>query len=362
MPGMLAANRSFEKWLRGKTDVDERALRHKHTKMKHDPFQFLRATYFRWAEQFPIVCPELEKTAPPVNAVGDIHIENFGTWRDAEGRLCWGVNDFDEACELPFASDLVRLLTSGMFAWKARTTKTTPEAQCAAILDGYRYALKRKAGAPVIIAGEHQWLYPYAIDALQKPEKFWAKLRAESSKPKGKSAGELEKVYKILRAQLPSDVQFEKSEVRERETGTGSLGRRRFLYLFDSFGETGAREIKAMVPSAWCWAMRRAARRSQSAILKASLRSPDPFLKMNGDWSKRRLAPDSRKIEMESLSHDMGALFFKTMGLELANIHLGTPSLDRTALQRALLSPEMFMLFARRMYDAVEADYKAYKK
>jgi len=32
-----------------------------------------------------------------VLAVGDLHVENFGTWRDAEGRLIWGVNDFDES-------------------------------------------------------------------------------------------------------------------------------------------------------------------------------------------------------------------------------------------------------------------------
>ena len=30
-------------------------------------------------------------------SVGDLHVENFGTWRDSEGRLIWGINDFDEA-------------------------------------------------------------------------------------------------------------------------------------------------------------------------------------------------------------------------------------------------------------------------
>jgi uncharacterized protein (DUF2252 family) len=24
-------------------------------------------------------------------------VENFGAWRDVEGRLIWGINDFDEA-------------------------------------------------------------------------------------------------------------------------------------------------------------------------------------------------------------------------------------------------------------------------
>src|SRR5260370_32652719 len=47
-----------------------------------------------------------------VLAVGDLHVENFGTWRDAEGRLTWGVNDFDEAYPLPYTIDLARLATS----------------------------------------------------------------------------------------------------------------------------------------------------------------------------------------------------------------------------------------------------------
>ena len=49
-------------------------------------------------------------------AVGDIHLENFGTWRDADGRLVWGVNDFDEAAEMPYALDLIRLATSALVA------------------------------------------------------------------------------------------------------------------------------------------------------------------------------------------------------------------------------------------------------
>lgn len=44
--------------------------------------------------------------------VGDLHVDSFGTWRDAEGRLCWGVDDFDEAFPLPYTNDLVRLVAS----------------------------------------------------------------------------------------------------------------------------------------------------------------------------------------------------------------------------------------------------------
>ena len=44
--------------------------------------------------------------------MGDLHVDSFGTWRDVEGRLCWGVDDFDEAYPLPYTNDLVRLAAS----------------------------------------------------------------------------------------------------------------------------------------------------------------------------------------------------------------------------------------------------------
>src|SRR5258708_38073792 len=72
---------------------------------------FLRATYFRWTRKIGTLCPEL-MDAPQVLSVGDLHLENFGTWRDADGRLVWVVNDFDEAAVMPYPLDLVRLAAS----------------------------------------------------------------------------------------------------------------------------------------------------------------------------------------------------------------------------------------------------------
>jgi uncharacterized protein (DUF2252 family) len=113
--GIVAANRTYEAWLTkqlrgGMVSGD---LDRKHAKMSESPFSFLRATYWRWAEKILEVCPDLAG-APPVLAVGDIHLENFGTWRDQEGRVVWGVNDYDEAAEMPYLLDVVRLATSAV--------------------------------------------------------------------------------------------------------------------------------------------------------------------------------------------------------------------------------------------------------
>jgi uncharacterized protein (DUF2252 family) len=86
-------------------------LHDKHKNMKQDPFQFLRGTYYRWAQLWLEICTE-SRRAPIVVCVGDLHIDSYGTWRDAKGRMCWGVDDFDEAWPLPYTNDLIRLAAS----------------------------------------------------------------------------------------------------------------------------------------------------------------------------------------------------------------------------------------------------------
>jgi hypothetical protein len=105
---IIAATIGYERWLHKRIDVVEADLELKHQQMAGSLFAFLRATFYRWASLWPEVCPDLVE-APRVLAVGDLHVENFGAWRDTEGRLIWGVNDFDEVANMPYAVDLVRL-------------------------------------------------------------------------------------------------------------------------------------------------------------------------------------------------------------------------------------------------------------
>src|SRR5690242_2574663 len=105
------ATKLYEVWLAKFLVIVFGDLKKKHMDMASDVFIFLRATYYRWAQLFQELCQDL-CDAPIVLAVGDLHIENFGTWRDILARLIWGINDFDEAYWLPYTNDLVRLATS----------------------------------------------------------------------------------------------------------------------------------------------------------------------------------------------------------------------------------------------------------
>jgi len=78
-------------------------------------------------------------------------VENFGTWRDREGRLVWGVNDFDEAFALPYTNDLVRLALSAHLAISANHLALRPADACEAIVKGYAKGLK-DGGKPFVLA------------------------------------------------------------------------------------------------------------------------------------------------------------------------------------------------------------------
>src|SRR5579871_1505381 len=103
---IIDATTAYETWLAEHLALIDGDLAVKHRAMVGRPFAFLRATFYRWMQLWPALCGALAE-APEVLAVGDLHIENFGTWRDREGRLVWGINDFDEAYPLAYAADLV---------------------------------------------------------------------------------------------------------------------------------------------------------------------------------------------------------------------------------------------------------------
>src|ERR1700720_253605 len=173
---VVKATRNFEEWLGHRTELVKSDLRLKHVNMKAALFPFMRATFYRWVQIWPEICPDLAK-APQVLAVGDLHIENFGTWRDIEGRLIWGVNDFDEAWPMSYAIDLVRLAVSAHLAVEAGRLPVKREDICTAMLEGYREALQQK-GSPFVLGENHQWLRRIAEGELRDPVRFWQKMDA----------------------------------------------------------------------------------------------------------------------------------------------------------------------------------------
>lgn len=339
MRSIVKSTGAFETWVRERTDVSEKLLEKKHRKMSEGAFQFLRASFYRWVEQWPAVCPKLARRDQDILlAVGDLHVENFGVWRDSRQRMVWGVNDFDDACELPFTSDLVRLATSAMLAASAARIRVTADDICAFIIDGYRTGLV-KAEPILIPTNGNAPLAKLTRETQEDPKNFWQKKLDDDDNPEVERRDLPKGLEDMFRASFRSSAAL---TFRRQKSpgGLGSLGRRRFTAVETiRKGVYDGREAKALVPSALYWLRRQDRMPSQTAtLLQHAIRIPDPYFQVHDRWLIRQLAPDIAKIEMPVEPADkrlaLAPALLRLMGRETANIHLG--SFSRADLQTRL--------------------------
>jgi uncharacterized protein (DUF2252 family) len=359
LPTFVAATGEFEGWVAKQVEIVASDLALKHQHMAEAVFPFLRATFYRWAQLWPLVCPDLAR-APFVMAVGDLHVENFGTWRDAEGRLVWGVNDFDEAWPASYTVDLVRLVTSAYLAIADQHLTVSRREAWDAIESGYRDAVS-KGGAPYVLAEKNNWLRRVALNKLRDPVLFWQKIEAckefRGSLPKH--------IHELLHGSMP--LKRPTLDMKSRIAGLGSLGHPRVLGLTAWHGAHIVREAKKLTRSAWIWARGETdkdhAPLQQENIIKHAVRIPDPHMHFLDGWVVRRLAPDCCHIELSALpeEHDEERLLY-AMGWETANIHLGTRE-KVAALRKDLAGRKGRWLHkaAKSMARATEKDWKAWR-
>jgi len=355
---IVKSTHKYENWLRGHTSIVEPDLRLKHLRVKESIFMFLRATFYRWVQVWPNVCCDFVR-APKVLAVGDLHVENFGTWRDAEGRLIWGINDFDEAYEMPYANDLVRLAVSVALAIEEKHLGISRKSACEAIMEGYNQSLEA-GGQPYVLEEQNQWLRRIALGELRDPVHFWKKM--DSLRPvKGSiplSAAD------ALQHLLPEKCMT--CKVVRRIAGLGSLGHQRLVALTQWRGGRIAREAKALVPSSCCWAAEGdgAPEIMYETIISRAVRCPDPFVQLRGKWIIRRLSPHCCRLELDAMPADRDELkLLQAMGWETANIHLGMPNAARE-IRRHLRkqSPGWLHTAAKEMAQAVEIDWRTWNR
>lgn len=352
------ATRRFESWLRAHTRAVEADLRLKHERMAESPFLFLRATFYRWSQQWPKICPKL-KDAPQVLAVGDLHVENFGTWRDKEGRLIWGVNDFDEVYPLSYVNDLVRLAASANLAIEESRLAINSKSAANSILDGYTKTL-RQGGRPFVLGEYHPWLRKIAHSELREPVHFWAKMDALPAAKGDIPASAIEALEHLM---PESGLAY---RLVRRVAGLGSLGHQRVVALADWRGGRIAREAKALVPSSCFWAdeSKGAPDIQYQTLITCAVRCPDPFVQLRGHWIVRRLAPDCSRIELATLPDKRDELkLLHAMGSETANVHLGTAgAAPRIVRHLGRQKSGWFTSAVEEMTEAVKEDWRAWKK
>jgi uncharacterized protein (DUF2252 family) len=353
----LKSTAIYEKWLAGQLKIVPADLKQKHELMRSAIFPFLRATFYRWAEIWPEVCADCAE-APEVLAVGDLHVENFGTWRDVEGRLIWGINDFDEVARMPYTIDLVRLGASAHLAIEVERLRIDRGEACHAILAGYREGLE-SGGMPWVLAGKHPWLRDMVYPGIRDGAAFWKKLNTLPELKERVPGSARRAIEKLMPGKTSG-----KWRMAHRVAGLGSLGRERFVAIGEFDGSFVCREAKALAPSAWELARgkKSGAIRYQKA-LDVAVRAKDPFVRLQGRWIVRRLAPDCTRVDLALFPQEREeSKLLHAMGWETANLHLGS-GMTLEILADLDKRPEHWLhKAAAKMVAATNVDWEVWRK
>jgi hypothetical protein len=279
-------------------------------------------------------------------------------WRDLEGRLCWGVDDFDDAYPLPYTNDLVRIAASIRMVTESQHFTIKFRDGCDAILEGYLESLK-DGGCPFVLAEHEKNLERLGIEAIKPPQDFWKTLVNNPKVARGDMPPDARQAW---RKTLPPSADY---KVVRRVAGLGSLGQRRFVAIVMHDGGYIAREAKATVPSASVWQKGKKGRGEiyYEKAISSAVRSHDPFQLVFGNWLIRRLSPDSNPIEIDNLPKERDEYrLLRAMGQEAANVHLGTKGQIKPVLHDLRRRKSNWLRRAgKKMAKAIEKEWQEYK-
>ncbi len=346
---------AYEHWLRTQLGaVLDDDLARKHERMAESASHFLRATYYLWLSRVGQEAPPELANAPELLAVGDLHVENFGCWRDVEGRLAWGVNDFDETATLPYTFDLLRLCTSALVAVREQHLPLHEHNVCGIVLDGYRESLEY-GGEPFVAAERHAWLAALQAARAADADAFWAQLNALPEPAQALPA----EAQSLLERLAPGSGW--RPTLRRRTAGLGSLGHRRVVAVGVWQGGLAARELKELAPPASNWVLRRDERpvRPQAGPSWA----PDPLVAVAGSWQCRRRAPDCVRLELADYARGGERHLLRAMGFETANVHQRSSAgaVAQVRAHAAQLDLESVQAAVEKLAATVEHDWRDWR-
>ncbi len=262
----------FDQLLEDNRGRDPKRLRLKFKLMGQSSFAFFRGACAVFARDWSRLSPP--RPGPPILVCGDLHLENFGAFRDDERAFHFDINDFDEALVAPCAIDPVRCATSILLAanlWKLSALEAN--GLVLAYLDEYRAAVtsrpqarledvdapRLESGPIGLILGKtalgtQSQLLDLHTERLKNGTR---RIVRDKRKHPELDADVAEKVFSAVadygRAKGESEA-YRPLDATGRIAGVGSLGLRRYLVLVAGDGSSKSNrllDIKEEGPSAW---------------------------------------------------------------------------------------------------------------
>jgi uncharacterized protein (DUF2252 family) len=292
--------------------------------MAADPFAFFRGTCHLFYQDWPSGS-ELDH-APATWVCGDLHLENFGSYKGDNRLTYFDINDFDEATLAPLSWDIARLITSLRLA--AKLHRISP----ARLRDLERLCLSAYRGA--LLDGKARWIERATAKGLvhELLDKVRTRRRKtfldQRTRLKGRQRVLLDIEGKILPVSKTESSEVEAAlgtvgttkkeqafyrvlDVRRRIAGTGNLGLGRYVALVVGRGSPDDNfliDLKENIPSAlepflkdprpqWSSPAERVVvlQHRVQAIQPALLR---PLAFAGRSWTLRELQPVDDRVEI----------------------------------------------------------------
>lgn len=222
----------------------------KYQKMQADKsaFTFLRGTCHLFYEDWPIT--STLNAAPLTWICGDLHFENFGTYKGDNRLTYFDINDFDEAALAPCTWELARFLTSILIAAQ-NLDLDDPSALrlCDRFLQSYTLALTTGQARTVERETATGMVKELLVSLKRRDRKSFLDERTTlkkgsrrlilDSKHTAIPTDEKNRLINFIeqwRLQQSDPEFFKVLDLTHRSVGTGSLGIRRYALLVEGNG------------------------------------------------------------------------------------------------------------------------------
>jgi uncharacterized protein (DUF2252 family) len=238
----------------------------KYKAMSDNPFRFYRGTNHLFYEDLlnsKIILPD----SPLTWICGDLHLENFGSFRSDNRQVYFDLNDFDEAVLAPAIYELLRIVTSIFIAFDSLEIENKKALNMAQLF--------LKTYSTILSKGKCTYIEPGTAKGIVC--EFLTKISKRSSKKVLRKKAVLKKrkillsdpkhfklkpalkkqilnhMVKWLKNDGDSPYNYKAVDAVFRLAGTGSIGLKRYAILLKTLNEEGEKymlvDMKQAAPS-----------------------------------------------------------------------------------------------------------------
>lgn len=366
-------------------------VKRKYQAMAESPFAFYRATAFLFYNDLK---SETSLTGPKVPLQGDFHLENMGTYLTAQGGFAYDLNDFDEAITGPNSWDLARLAVSVHLAADETGFKFKERQELIAyFLQRYMTHLQDIQRQPGLLNAplDERYLDEKAGNQVTQARQGFSRakwlsdmtdgrrFRIDNDKLLAVSAAERQNVAASFTAYASARREgaafFTLKDVAARVAGKGSLGRYRYVGLFEGRTASAQDDVilelkEAIVPSASYAGVSRSRNEAVRVVqaYQSSLPGADPYLGATAfnapegqlpAYIRELLPKETVNLEKVNKTKEYQG-FLDSAALIIARMHARSGQTAALLQQTPALIPAI-QAFADTYADTVASDWKTFK-